>query len=64
MKTYSIINRIGLKWIIRIMENYTNDEVELSEKIQRYSQIQRLNVFKTTIQLLDKDNGTDVIKTW
>lgn len=46
------------------MENYTNDEVELSEKIQWYSQIQRLNVFKTTFQLLDKDNGTDVMKTW
>lgn len=45
------------------MENYTNDEVELSEKIQRYSQTQRLNVFKTTFQLLDKDNGTDVMKT-
>lgn len=45
------------------MENYTNDEVELSEKIQRYSQIQRLNVFKTTFQLLDKENGTDVMKT-
>lgn len=64
MKTYSIINRIYLKWIIHIMENYTNDKVELSEKIQLYSQIQRLNVFKTMYQLSDNDNRTDVTKTW
>lgn len=46
------------------MENYTNDKVELSEKIQLYSQIQRLNVFKTMYQLSDNDNRTDVTKTW
>lgn len=63
MKTYSI-NRIDLKWIIDIMVNYTNDKVELSEKIQLYSQIQRLNMFKTMYQLSNNDNRTDVTKTW
>lgn len=34
------------------MENYTNDKVELSEKIQLYSQIQRLNVFKNYVSII------------